>query len=99
MIAIFFIAKASRAKTLESNREGRQGTLTSGARVSHWGSIVLGLPPFHKFVLSIVRRLTPRFAQKCNENNNRANIILLYVLAPLYREQRCGGKTFGAARE
>lgn len=79
---------------------GRAGrVLTSGARVSHWGAIVLGLPAFHKFVSSIVCRLTPRFAQKCNENNNRANIILLYAPAPVYisRVQReSAGETNGA---
>lgn len=52
VIAIF-IGQA-RAKTMESTpRKGGQ-TLTSSAHVSHWSSIVFGLPAFHKFVSSIV---------------------------------------------
>lgn len=48
--------------------------LTNGAHVFHRGAIVFGLSSFHKFVLSIVRQLTPRFVQKHNENNDRANV-------------------------
>jgi len=59
--------------------ERERRVLTSGAHVSHRDAIVFGLPSFHKFVLSIVRQLTPRFAQKRNENNDHECIILLYV--------------------
>lgn len=77
-VFLLSVRKSSHARTWKRRetpwmREAGR-VLTSGARVSHRGTIVFGLPSFHKFVLPIVRQLTPRFAQKRNENNDRADV-------------------------